>query len=97
MEEVNDVFEQVIDFVVMENHETIRAFVIYMAKKHPHMIIDFLNSDKTALDKACQDAYFNPDHSNTSSKISAIKKARELTGMGLKEAKDYVESRPWFK
>lgn len=28
-------------------------------------------------------------------KIHAIKKVREVTGMGLKEAKDYVEQRSW--
>ena len=63
------------------------AMIFNLAKRYPDVFEKLINFDE--LEDEIEKAYKGA--SNDTNKVAAIKKYRELTGTGLKEAKDAVE------
>ena len=61
-----------------------------LVKLHPHILLQLLHHED--LPFQIQLAYQSTSHDDRPNKVTAIKKYRELTGVGLKDAKDAVEA-----
>ena len=81
-------YQEAIDIVTGPgNNDTYRKVILALAKEDPALLVQ-LYRDVNCNFTRCNvvlDSYGN-------SKIPCIKAVRQLTGMGLKEAKDFVES-----
>lgn len=88
--EANAAYANAIDILMGGKFDS-KAIVIELAKAHPALFVELHGkcySPHADLEDAVKGVYLV-----TRSKVEAIRKCRQLTGMGLKEAKDWCDVR----
>lgn len=94
-------YEHLIDIMVDNKHEHLLLIIKKVIKTHPHLIAEYEDIKETESEKQTRLAQEQQaarlqvfklsldQYRHT--KIMAIKQYKEITGLGLKEAKDWVD------
>jgi ribosomal protein L7/L12 len=77
--------------IITDPDTDFKALVIDIAKKHPKVIVDSRAKSSAEILELSWQAKVRSIAAANGSKIDAIKACRNMTDMGLKEAKDAVE------
>ena len=92
IEQVRDVYKRVLDIMATKVEEAdIMKMFNYVMKEHPEVFVMAYDSVTANPNTGLFSVYLEDMGSQ---KIMVIKEVRSITGLGLKEAKDLVESAP---
>lgn len=91
---MREAYAQVIDVLTCGDVDY-KSVAIALAKACPEVFMEIVGGKHTSsIQNSTEYSKFNAEILHlmqSNQKVSAVKKCREVTGMGLKEAKDYVE------
>ena len=81
-----EAYKKIVEFMASDNLMDHKGISTRLAIEHPEIFLDMIgeNGWEVEIRAYCRQ--------NLDKKIQCIKKLRELTGMGLKEAKDWIET-----